>query len=180
MKSISQIIGDYQGFFSDMLFHLDNLKINVKNFPLTHICYRVATFPEYESIREQIIPLGKSFSETIFNGRPITLVILKQPLVFKEGFSVSLLELPAPKMSHRYPTGLEHAGFFVGETLPQFKRQYKTVLTGTKDRGKYSQPAFVTLKNGSVVKFYERTLLDVVNLQGVKFKSVKSYAKILS
>lgn len=37
----------------------------------------------------------------------ISILILQQPLILEDGFQVSMIELPAPRPAHMYPTGLE-------------------------------------------------------------------------
>jgi len=84
-----------------------------------------------------------------------------------------LIELPAPREAHTYPTGLEHLGINVGEKLPEFKEKYKDVITGVKDRRPYCYPAFITFENGTSAKFYERSLREVILLQGWKFEKLQ-------
>jgi len=48
--------------------------------------------------------------ETQFNGRAVSILILKEPLLLEDGFTVSMIELPAPRAVHMYPSGLESIG----------------------------------------------------------------------
>ncbi len=169
--NIKNIIGDYNVFFTDVLTQLQIIPIDVRSMPISHLNYRVQTLKEYESLRDQLKPYCKEFIEVQFNGRVISILELKEPLILPNGYSVSVIELPAPRAAHTYPTGLEHVGFIVGETLPEFKRRYKAVLTGEKQRP-YTIPAFITFDNGVTARFYERSLKEVVQLQGGQFEKV--------
>jgi predicted metalloenzyme YecM len=164
--NLKQLIGDYEIFFSDLLHRLKETGIDITGMPMTHLLYRVETLPEYETLRDQIKVFCSEFVETQFNGRAVSILILEQPLVLEDGFTVSMIELPAPRPVHMYPSGLESIGIFVGASLPEFKKQYKNVLTGIKEHGQYCQPAFITFDNDKTVKFYDYTLRDIVLLQG--------------
>jgi hypothetical protein len=73
-----------------------------------------------------------------------------------------------------YPSGLEHLGINIGDDLPIFKERYKDVITDIKDRRPYCWPACITFPNGHTAKFYERSLYDVVLMQGWTFKRLAS------
>lgn len=164
--NIKQLIGDYEIFFSDLLHRLKKACIDITTMPMTHLLYRVRTIPEYERLRDQLKAHCSEFVETQFNGRAVSILILKDPLILEDGFTVSMIELPAPREVHMYPSGLESIGLFVGKLLPEFKKHYKNVLTGIKEHGQYCQPAFITFDNDKTVKFYDHTLRNIVLLQG--------------
>ncbi len=166
--NIEKVIGDYKGFFSDLLEQLIQLHIDVQGMPVSHICYRVSSVAEYETIRDQLKSFCSAYNEEDFNGRPISLLIVKTPLVLSKGFTTTMIELPSPRAAHTYPTGLEHGGIIVGEKLDKFKDKYKNVLTGEKDRKYYSVP-FIEFPNGKVVKFYKNSLKEIVESEGKKF-----------
>jgi predicted metalloenzyme YecM len=163
---LEQLIGDYQTFFSDLLHRLKNSGINITGMPLSHLLYRVTTLSEYEMLRDQLKVFCCEFVETQFNDRAVSILILKEPLVLEEGFIVSMIELPAPRLVHMYPSGLESIGVTVGKTLPSFINQYHDVLTGIKDHGEHCQPAYITFNNDKTAKFYDISLREIVILQG--------------
>lgn len=165
---IKQIIGDYESFFVDILTQLDTLRIDIQGMPISHLCYRVATFSEYETIRDQLKQFCAQYNEDNFNGRLISLLVLKTSLTLFKGVTTSMIELPSPRKAHAYPTGLEHVGIVVGKKLPEFKEKYKNVLTGEKDRGYYSLP-FIEFPNGKIAKFYDYPLKEIVEREGKKF-----------
>jgi len=166
MTKIEQLIGDYQAFFSDLLHRLKKAGINMAGMPMSHLLYRATTLPEYESMRDQLIKLCSEFVETQFNGRAVSILILAEPLLLEGGFTVSMIELPAPRPVHMYPSGLESIGVVVGETLPAFIAQHHSILNGVKDHGVHCQPAFITFDNDKTAKFYDISLREIVNRQG--------------
>ena len=168
--NIEQIIGDYHGFSTDLMVRLATKSIDIMGLRLSHITYRVTTMEEYTEIRDQLKGFCREFVETQFNGRSISILLLKKALILTESCSVSMIELPAPRAVHMYPNGLEHLGIIVGNTLPQFKTCYKNVLTGEKDHGEFCRPAFITFNNGKTVKFYDRSLEEILLLEGWKLQ----------
>lgn len=174
---IKQLIGDYQAFFSDLLLRLKQAEINIQGLPLSHLLYRVATTPEYETLRDQLKLLCSEFVETQFNGRAVSILILEKPLELEAGFKVSMIELPAPRPAHRYPSGLESIGVILGKKLADFNQRHAAVLSGVKDHGEHCQPSFITFANDKTVKFYDFSLKEIVNLQGWKLARVNEREK---
>lgn len=97
---------------------------------------------------------------------------LKEPLLLEDGFTVAMIELPAPRPAHMYPSGLESIGVIVGPALSEFINKYRDVLTGVKDHGQHCQPAFITFKNDKTVKFYDISLREIVKLQGWQIERI--------
>jgi predicted metalloenzyme YecM len=168
--NIEQVIGDYGAFYSDLIARLAAVSIDIKELPLSHITYRVATLSEYTKMRDELKGFCQEYGETQFNGRAVSILLLKTALILAEGCMVSTIELPAPRAVHMYPVGLEHIGIIIGKKLPQFKIQHQNVLTGEKDHGAFCQPAFITFNNGKTVKFYDHSLKEIVLLEGWKFQ----------
>lgn len=168
--SIQNLIGDYQQFFSALLNRMQQQCIHIIGQPLSHFTYRVETIAEYIALRDALLPYCCEFVETQFNGRAVAIHILQNPLFLAEDFEVSMIELPAPRLEHAYPNGLESFGVVVGEALSDFKREYQSVLTGVKDHGQHCQPAFITYDNGKTAKFYDISLKEIVHLQGWVFE----------
>lgn len=173
MMSIQNLIGDYKAFFADLLQRMQKQNIHITGLPLSHFTYRVETLSEYVTLRDALLPYCSEFVETQFNGRAVAIHILKNPLILGEGFEVSLIELPAPRSVHMYPSGLESFGVVMKETFSAFKLEHESALTGIKDHGEHCQPAFITYENGKTAKFYDISLKDIVNLQGWKLESLR-------
>ncbi|MEK6963112.1 MAG: VOC family protein, partial [Nanoarchaeota archaeon] len=85
--NIENLISNYQAFFADLLTRLQEVSIDVEGLPLSHMNYRVATLAEYETLRDQLKPLCKEFAEPQFNGRAVSILDLKEPLVLPKGYS---------------------------------------------------------------------------------------------
>ena len=166
MTSIDSIIGDYNAFFSDVLYRMKKAGISISGMPMSHLLYRTTTITEYEQMRDELKIHCSEFVETQFNDRAVSILILKNPLLMEDGFTVSMIELPAPRLAHMYPSGLESIGIIVGKKLPEFIKQHEDVLTGVKEHGQYCQPAFITFNNDKSAKFYDISLREIILLQG--------------
>lgn len=71
--------------------------------------------------------------------------------------------------SNRYPMGLEHAGFVLGDEHDEFGARYRDVLTEQQDQGPWCQPWVITFPNNRSVKFYREGLKAVVEREGRRF-----------
>jgi predicted metalloenzyme YecM len=172
MNNIEKIIGNYQVFFSDLLHRMKKSGIDINGMPLSHLLYRTETIPEYEELRDRLKKYCSEFVETQFNGRAVSILILEKPLLLEDGFTVSMIELPAPRAVHMYSSGLESIGVIVGKQLPHFINQHGDVLTGIKDHGQHCQPAFITFDNDKTSKFYDISLREIVRLQDWEIEKV--------
>lgn len=166
MDTVKNLIGDYELFFSDLLYRMKSIGIQISGMPMSHLLYRTATLFEYEQLRDELKTFCSEFVETQFNGRAVSILILKYPLLLEDGFTVSMIELPAPRLVHMYPSGLESIGVVIGDLLPEFINKHKSVLTGVKDHGEHCQPAFITFDNDKTSKFYDISLREIVIRQG--------------
>lgn len=173
MTKIQNLIGDYQAFFSDLLYRMKEVGIYIIGMPMSHLLYRTVTVPEYIKLRDELKKHCSEFVETQFNGRAVSIIILSEPLLLEGGFTVTMIELPAPRSAHMYPSGLESIGVTVGDKLPEFIKQYEHVLTGVKDHGEHCQPAFISFNNDKTAKFYNISLREIVLLQGWEIASLE-------
>ncbi len=172
MPKIQNLIGHYEIFFSDLLLRMKQVGIQITGMPMSHLLYRTTTMPEYIELRDKLKNHCSEFVETQFNGRAVSILVLKDPLELQDGFTVSMIELPAPRAVHMYPSGLESIGVVVGKQLPAFIQQYHSVLTGVKDHGEHCQPAFITFENDKTSKFYDISLREIVRLQGWEMATI--------
>ena len=158
MMNIQNLIGDYPTFFSDLLHRMQRVNIDISGLPLSHLLYRTETLPEYLALRDRLKNYCSEFVETQFNNRAVSILILRVPLFLEDGFTVTMIELPAPRAAHMYPSGLESIGVIVGKKLPEFIQKHDSVLTGIKEHGEHCQPAFITFDNDKTAKFYDISL----------------------
>src|SRR4029078_13108395 len=105
---------------------------------------------------------ARANSENVWNGRPISLIVLAEPLDVLDGTPVSLIELIPPVHQRVYRMGLEPLGVVVGEDIDDFSRVHRAALTGQQFQSPSVEPVYVLFEDFTHVKFYRRSFFDVV------------------
>ena len=102
---IADILGDYRAFFAGQKERLRARGIDISPYPLSHLAYRVADYDRYLQVRDQLERHAVANVENIWNGRPISKILLREPLEVEPQVSVDLIELlPPPHHSRTSPT----------------------------------------------------------------------------
>ena len=161
---IAEIIGDYRAFAAMQRDRLVARGIDIVPYPLSHLAVRVADWDLYVHQRTLLERHAKANSETVWNGRPISLIVLAEPLDVLDGTPVSLTELIPPVHQRVYRMGLEHLGVVVGEEIDDFSRVHRAALTGQQFQSAEVEPVYVLFEDFTHVKFYRRSLYDAVRL----------------
>src|SRR6266542_753993 len=125
---IAEIIGDYRAFAAMQRDRLVARGIDIAPYPLSHLAVRVADWDLYVHQRTLLERHARANSENVWNGRPISLIVLAEPLDVLDGTPVSLIELIPPVHQRVYRMGLEHLGVVVGEDIDDFSRVHRAVL----------------------------------------------------
>ena len=107
--------------------------------------------------------------ENVWNGRPISLIVLAEPLGVLDGQVVPLIELIPPVHQRVYKMGLEHLGVVVGDEVDAFSRRHRAALTGQQFQSAANEPYYVLFEDFTHVKFYRRSLRAAVELEGGTF-----------
>ncbi|MFA6548168.1 MAG: VOC family protein [Candidatus Magasanikbacteria bacterium] len=99
--------------FLEKIFQLlEKDGIDVSEYELDHICYRVEINERYNQLKNKFSQLGNLINEEEIGGRPISTFRLNQPIEFAER-KINCLELPSPKMNSFYSEGYEHIEFII-------------------------------------------------------------------
>jgi predicted metalloenzyme YecM len=161
MKELKDVIGDYELFLDKIFFMIDDIELDVFNLELDHLCYRVATVEEYELKKNELTDLGDLLIESMVNGRLISTYKLQNPILYRNR-EIHLVELPSPKESHSYSTGLEHIEFVTKEPLVKIVNRYPQFAFETFGMNKKINPD-ITLKLGDFcIRFHNQNLADVI------------------
>jgi predicted metalloenzyme YecM len=163
MNTISDIIGDYKKFLDDVYKNLEELKISVVGFPIDHIVYRTTTKERYEAIRKQLLQFGKIISEIIIRERPVAIIKLNEPLMYK-GMKISYFEILAPAKGDTFSEGLEHAEFVINIEFSKITEKYPSVNFIFNDK-KINPELILKFPNNANVKFHELPINEVIKLQ---------------
>ena len=128
--SVNDIIGDSQAFFSLQLGRLNDIQIDISGCEVSHLAYRTETYEEYLRARERLEQHCMSNIENIWNGRPISIMQLEEPLVLSDGYRVRVIELIPPVHRRVYKMGMEHFGVVIGDSVDEFSHKHRSKLTG--------------------------------------------------
>jgi predicted metalloenzyme YecM len=160
---MKRVIGDYRAFFSLQLGRLKDIRIDISGCELSHLAYRTETYDEYLQTRERIEKHCTSNIEKVWNGRPISIMQLKEPLTLGEGFEVGMIELIPPVHRRVYKMGLEHVGVVIGDSVDEFSHKHRTELTGQQFQSELCQPYYVTFfEDFTMASFIESHCLKSV------------------
>jgi predicted metalloenzyme YecM len=151
--------------------------IDVSEYLMDHVCYRVADLRRYEDLAHAWRLYSSKTHESLVNGRPITVFVLEQPIVVA-GRIIRVLELPAPKEGSPYPEGWEHAEFVIDEPFAHFMSRYDEHVFDTKSLHKELNPELgYKLPEGLQIKFHQAPLEQVIEIerqQGLALPSKES------
>jgi predicted metalloenzyme YecM len=159
---IAEIIGDYRAFAEMQRERLAARGIDIAPYPLSHLAVRVADWDLYVHQRTLLERHARANFESVWNGRPISKLVLAEPLDVLDGASCSRIELIPPVHQRVYRMGLEHLGVVVGEEFDEFSLTHRPVLTGQQFQSSLVDPVYVLFEDFTHVKFYRRSFFDVV------------------
>lgn len=168
---MNEIIGDYKAFFQGQKARLQDLDMDISGCEISHLAFRTASYKEYISTRDAIEAYCVGNGENVWNGRPISKLLLKSPLLLGDGFEVSMIELIPPVHQRRYKMGLEHVGVVIGNAVDDFGKIHRHNLTGQQFQSEKCEPYYILFEDYTHVKFYRESLYDVCKQEGLKFNS---------
>src|SRR5262245_18918991 len=114
---IAEIIGDYRAFAAMQRDRLLGRGIDIAPYPLDHLAVRVADWDLYVHQRTLLERHARANRENLWNGRPISLIVLAEPLEVLGGTPCSRVGRIPPVHQRVYRMGLEHLGVVVGAGL---------------------------------------------------------------
>jgi predicted metalloenzyme YecM len=167
---VGEIIGDYRAFAALQRERLLALGIDIEPYALSHLAVRVPEWDHYVHLRTLLERHATANLENVWNGRPISKIVLATPLEVLGGKDVSLIELIPPVHQRVYRMGLEHLGVVVGDDVDAFAREHRAVLTGQQFQSDGFEPYYVLFEDFTHVKFYGLSLYDACVREGAAFE----------
>src|SRR5437764_2505318 len=166
---IADIIGDYRAFAAMQRDRLSIRGIDISPYALSHLAVRVADWDLYVHQRTLLERHARANLEDVWNGRPISKIVLSEPLEVLDGTPVSRIELIPPVHQRVYRMGLEHLGVVLGEEFDDFSRVHRAALTGQQFQSLSVEPVYILFEDFTHVKFYRRSFFDVVEGEGGRY-----------
>jgi predicted metalloenzyme YecM len=156
-------------FYRRQVERCSELGIDAGALPVSHLAVRTRTWREYLVLRDEFEERSVANFENVWNGRPISKLLLADPLPLSASASVELVELIPPFHQRVYRMGLEHVGFVVGADLDDFSRRHRAVLTGQQFQSSANEPVYILFDDYTHVKFHQRSLKDASEREGRSF-----------
>jgi predicted metalloenzyme YecM len=166
---IEDIIGDYRAFTAQQRDRLLALGIDISPYELGHLAFRVPEWDQYVHVRTLLERHAVANVEGVWNGRPISMILLLEPLRVLDGKVIPLIELIPPVHQRVYKMGMEHVGVVIGEVVDAFSRRHRAALTGQQFQSAANEPYYVLFEDFTHVKFHRQSLRAVVEVQGGTF-----------
>jgi predicted metalloenzyme YecM len=166
---IADIIGDYRAFTALQRDRLAARGIDIAPYELSHLAVRVPEWDQYVHLRTLLERHAVANSENVWNGRPMSLILLAEPLRVLDGQVIPLIELIPPVHQRVYKMGMEHLGVVIGDEVDAFSREHRAALTGQQFQSAGFEPYYVLFEDFTHVKFYRISLHDGRVLQGGRF-----------
>lgn len=107
---------EVKSFYKKLELSLTELGIkeSCKSLLIDHICVRIKSEDGIDSLKEQLVDVGKIISAVNVNGRQILLIQLNESLDLGPWKTYGV-ELPYPKPNHKYVDGWEHVEFVLSD-----------------------------------------------------------------
>lgn len=168
-KKVIEILGDYTQFYAMQVARLNKLGIDIDGFAVGHLAFRTESLAEYLTMRQVLETICSANVENLWNGRPISKLLLREPLQLSKNVTTSLIELIPPVHQGIYKMGWEHIGVVVGETFADFGKLFADKFSGQQNQGEFCQPYYISFSDHTNVKFYRYSLLEVCIREGKQF-----------
>lgn len=160
-KTAMKKIGEQ--FFRELNTELLNMGIDLRGKHVDHLCYRVSTDAEYQEVKTQLCLQSELLGEAMIAGRPIATFRMNEPFCV-DGFSIPLLELPAPKSNSPYSTGFEHAEVVLKESFESIEKKYPHCRFEQNGR-KNLNPELEVVTPAGKLKFHHHPLDRILQIE---------------
>lgn len=166
MRSLA---GEFVALYGRQVARCRELGIDVDPYPIGHVAVRTHDVDEYLAARDRIEPHCSANVENLWSGRPISKLLLLEPMRMSGVHAVELVELIPPPHRPDVALGVEHFGFVLGDDFDAFEHRFGSVITEQQDQGPFNQPFLIQFEDRTSVKFHRWSLADVVRREGHEF-----------
>lgn len=155
--SEKNILNKVPYFLEDIYKNLESDGIDVSDYELDHICYRVETNDRYDKVKTLLESIGEELTEFEIRERKISTYKLEKPLTFRNK-SISCIELSSPREDMFFPESFEHVEFVIKEDFDDFMSKYPNVIFNTEAVNKKINPELIRQYKKIAVKFHHYSL----------------------
>lgn len=153
------------GFLNQLFEKINQQKIKIEeHWNIDHLCYRVCTDEHYHQFKNEFTKFSDLLIESEVNGRLISTFKLHQPIYF-QGWSLDLVELPAPKIGKKTIEGFEHIEIVCDLDFDDIKKLYPNCKYNEGGLKKnFNQELEINLDDRAI-KFHHLSLESVIQLE---------------
>lgn len=164
MLSPDQLQRDATTFLTQIFDRLKAASVEVYNWPIDHLCYRVQSQEQYQSMRVEFNQMGTLLIESMIGGRLISTYKLHTPITYGAR-QIPLIELPEPKASKPTLLGLEHAEFVCPLSFTELLERNPGLDWKTQGTKKTFNPELELRLGELAVKFHQMSLERVIEIE---------------
>jgi uncharacterized protein len=159
---VQNLSNSVASFVDPLIRQLISLGLRDHVSVIDHVCYRVGDLASYERLKDEVESVASLLSEAFINGRPIATYQLHSPITLSSGFSVSVLELPAPKLGVDYDEGWEHIEAVTHDSLDVFMARFRELKFNIRNLDAPINKDISLRLDGGLIKFHEAPLAAVI------------------
>jgi uncharacterized protein len=158
-----QTLADH--FLSRVFKELERNRFELEeHWHIDHLCFRTSSQENYLYTKKQFENFSQFLIESEINGRPISTFKLYTPISFA-GWTIDLIEVPAPKKEKPTVNGFEHIEVVCDLTFNEIQKRYNHCQFDESGLNKnFNQELKVCFEDFSV-KFHHLSLESVINLE---------------
>ena len=152
-------------FLNQLFEKINRHKIKIEeHWNIDHLCYRVNTDEDYRHFKNELTQFSNLLIESDVNGRLISTFKLHQPIYFN-GWSLDLVELPAPKIGKKTIEGFEHIEIVCDLDFNDIKKLYSNCQFDEGGLKKtFNQELEINIDEVAI-KFHHLSLESVIQLE---------------
>ncbi len=147
---MKELQGQFIKFMGNLEHKLAGLGVSLFDYPIDHICYRVADLGRFEVISKVLKKASVLHTTKFFHERYFHLFVLKKPLTYKS-IAIHFIEFAEPGGSDLYSEGFQHIELLTTKPLTKIVRD-KQKLKKLLFEDKYGEEQYLKWPDKSAVK----------------------------
>ena len=151
-------------FLEKIFNELESVQIDLRDWPIDHLCYRTSSENNYQKIKNCFQHIGELLVESEVNGRLIATYKLKEPILFKQ-HRIELIEVPAPKRGKTTIEGFEHIEAVIDISFLELEKLFPHITFNKKAITKEINPDIEVEFGGCAIKFHHQSLEEVIEYE---------------
>ena len=151
-------------FLNKIFANINEVGIDLQNWPIDHLCYRTSSLQNYELIKAEFQSIGTLLVESEINGRQIATYKLHQPIEYHQR-RIDVVEVPAPKEGKATVEGFEHIEAVIDISFDHLMKIYDHLTFNTKALAKSINQDIELEFKDCAIKFHHQSLEEVIKLE---------------